>query len=89
MDIKDIKRFLTPVFFEFPETKEETLELLTHLKGAHTTWAEAKHNLEYSACRTVSQERCICEYSHLLSKAYRAMQALEVHAEKLGHHFVD
>jgi hypothetical protein len=89
MDIKGIKRFLTLVDLDLPETKEETLELLAHVKNAHTTWAEAKHSLEYKACRTISQDRCICEYSHLLRKAYRAMQALEVHAEKLGHHFID
>lgn len=39
MDIKDIKRFLTPVFIDLPETREETLELLAHVKRAHTTWA--------------------------------------------------
>ena len=89
MTLEDIKRFLAPVFFDLPETKKETLELLTHLKGAHTTWAEAKHNLSYSSQRTRAQERAHGQYSHLLSKAYRAMQALEVHAEKLGHHFVD
>lgn len=89
MTIEDIKRFLTPVFFDLPETREETLELLAHVKRAHTTWAEAKHNLSYSSQRTRAQERCICEYSHLLRKAYRAMQELEVHAEKLGHHFID
>lgn len=89
MTIEDIKRFLAPVFFDLPETKEETLELLAHVKRAHTTWAEAKHNLSYSSQRTRAQERALGQYSRLLCKAYRAMQALEVHAEKLGHHFID